>query len=370
MRRLNDEPASIYSRGAWIRGHVLESGGFVAGIDGESIGGKPGGPFMVPGFVDLHVHGGGGGDVMNGEAEIRRTAAFHARHGTAALCATTLTAPVAEITSALREIDVVRRDQRPDEATILGAHIEGPFINALKLGGQPPYAISPDLELIDLWCGLCPVRIVTLAPELDGAEVAIRKLARNGVRVQVGHSLATSAELDAAAAWGVSGFTHLFNAATEMKTREPGISGWALSRAEWAELICDLRHVHPDMLKVAIKSVTKPYFITDCCSAGGQPDGHHMLGLNAVEKRDGVVFLRGTEQIAASILIGADAFKNLITIGEPIEVAVKMTSSRPAEYLGLSEYGDIVAGRAASIVEFDEDFELNTVWLKGQRLEN
>lgn len=369
MRRLNEHPASIYSRGHWLRGHVLVDDGLIHGVEGLSISGKPMAPYILPGFVDLHVHGGNGAEVMAGEGQTRATAAYHARHGTAAICATTLTAPLSEIEAALRGIGNVQFRPNDHEADVVGAHIEGPFVNPAKLGGQPPFAILPSSELIDRWMELCAVRIVTLAPELDGAEPVIRRLAARGVKVQVGHSLADTETLDAAAAWGVSGFSHLFNAVDSMSSRVPGVSGWALSRAEWAELICDLEHVHPDMMRTAIRSIPKSYFITDCCSAGGRPDGRYKLGQNHVEKIGKRVCLEGTNQLAASVLTGADAFKNLLSIGVPIETAVLMTSTRPAEYLALAQYGDIFGGKLASVVEFDEHFDLISVWMRGTKLE-
>jgi N-acetylglucosamine-6-phosphate deacetylase len=369
VNRLNNTPASIYSRGGWLRGYVLEQDGVISGIDGSSVSGKPKGPYIVPGFVDLHVHGGNGAEVMGGETGIRATAAYHAKHGTAAICATTLTAPLDEIEGALHAIGQVEGRPGVGEAEVIGAHIEGPFVNPAKLGGQPPFAISPRIDLVDQWVRLCSVRIVTMAPELPDAESVVRHLARQGVRVQVGHSLADASTLDAAAGWGIAGFSHLFNAVNGMSSRLPGVSGWALSRAEWAELICDLEHVHPDMLRTAVRSISKPYFISDCCSAGGRPDGSYRLGQNAVEKRGKRVCLPGTDQLAASVLTGADAFRNLLSIGLPLETAVVMTSSRPAEYLGLNRYGDIVGGKTASVVAFDDEFNLETVWIRGTQVE-
>ena len=369
MTRLNDRPASIYSRGAWTRGHVVAEGGIVAGIEGLSTAGRPEPPFIVPGFVDLHVHGGGGADVMEGAEAVRATAAFHARHGSAALCATTVTAPVAEVSAALDSIARVERDPGRGEAEVLGAHVEGPFVNAAKLGGQPPFAVPPSAALAADWCGRCSVRIVTLAPELEGCEPVVRFLASRGVRVQVGHSAATADVLDAAWAWGLSGFTHLFNAVEGLSSRAPGVSGWALSRAESAELICDLEHVHPDMLRAAVRCIPEAYCVTDCCAAAGRPDGPYRLGRSRVEKRGGLVCLEGSDKLAASVLTGAQAFKNLIAIGMPPEAAVRMTSVRPAEYLGLGRYGDIRAGKAASLVELDEAYELRSVWIRGSRVE-
>lgn len=369
MTRLNTTPASIYREGVWTRGHVEERDGVLTDIVVTDMPGPPEPPYLIPGFVDLHVHGGGGGDVMDGPDGVGRTAQFHAGSGTVAICATTVTAPPADITAALRGIAHVVDQPVASAAVVLGAHIEGPFVNPAKLGGQPPFAIDPDVELARSWCDLTPVRIVTLAPELHGAEALIRFLAGKGVRVQVGHSLADDETLSASASWGVSGVAHLFNASAPITSRQPGVAGWALGCSEWAELICDLKHVHPTLLKLAIRSISNPYFVTDCCAAGGCPDGEYRLGRGRITKHDGLVCLPGTNQIAASLLVGIEAFRNILSLGVGLEEAVRMTSERPARYVGAKTLGAVAPGRAASVVMLDERFSLVDVWIEGKRLQ-
>ncbi len=370
MTLLNDRAASIYlGGGRWVHGHVRERDGLIAAVEGTPINGPPGSPYLIPGFIDLHVHGGGGADVMDGPEGVARTAEFHARYGTVALCATTVTAPPDDVTRALRGVSHVMANDSGPGAAVLGAHVEGPFVNPGKLGGQPPFAIHPDAALAALWCDTAPVRIMTLAPELPGAEAVTRLLTARGVRVQVGHSLADAATLTAAEAWGVGGAAHLFNASAPITARAPGVAGWALGRAEWAELICDLKHVHPDALRLAIRAIPQPYAVTDCCSAGGCPDGDYTLGQNRVTKRGGLVCLPGTDQIAASLLVGIEAFRNIVSLGVGLETAIAMTSTRPAAYVGAGAFGAIAPGRAASLIALNDDLGITAAWLKGRRIQ-
>lgn len=364
MTAISNTKASIYTAGSWIWGTVHEEGGRVTAIEGVPLV-EPRAPYLVPAFVDLHVHGGGGYEVMLGGEETRGVARFHARHGTGAFCPTTLTAPLDQITSAIEAAAAVMERPMADESEVLGVHIEGPFINPAKLGGQPAFAITPDLGITRHWLDIADIKIMTLAPELDGARELIELLSASGVRSQVGHSLADDETLASAEAWGASGYAHLFNAAAPVTARSPGVIGRALNHAHWAELICDLRHVHPSLLTHAIKTIPGAYSITDCCAAGGLPDGDYALGLNAVTKADGVVYLRGTRQIAASVLTADEAFRNIVSLGVGLETAIWMTSARPAQYVGARDYGELSQGKFASAVLLDGDLMVAQVWLKG-----
>jgi DNA-binding GntR family transcriptional regulator len=186
------------------------------------------GPLILPGFLDLHVNGGGGYEVMAGREGVEGTAAFHLRHGTTGLLPTTLTAPLPHLESALLAIQEAMKG--PLGEAILGAHLEGPFLNPRRLGAQPPFPLPPDPEVAQRLLSLAPVRVLTLAPELPGALDLIRLLAERGVRVQLGHTAATYQEALAALEAGASGFTHLYNAMTGLHHREPGVVGLALER--------------------------------------------------------------------------------------------------------------------------------------------
>lgn len=149
MTILDRDAACIYSEGRWIYGHLHEQDGRITAIDGKQISGEPHAPYILPGFVDLHVHGGDGADVMKGAADVARMARFHAKYGTVALCPTTVTGPIEDISQALQGIALSMNQSDRNAATILGAHLEGPFVNSEKLGGQPPFAILPSLELTE-----------------------------------------------------------------------------------------------------------------------------------------------------------------------------------------------------------------------------
>jgi len=369
MKLMWDRQADIYTAKGWIRGWLGSTDARISHIEGEPIPAPSGAYRILPGFIDLHVHGGGGADVMKGVDDIRKMLRFHARSGTAALCPTTVTAPVDAIEQALSAIASVSSSPAPLEAAVLGAHVEGPFVNPLHLGGQPPFAIDPDIELLKSWIELCDVRIVTLAPELPGAQAAIRFLKSRNIRVQVGHSAASAEQLDAASAWGLTGVTHLFNATPQPSSRNPGVQGWALAKAQFAELICDGLHVHPDMISAAVRAIPGAFAITDCCSAAGCEDGEYMLGNNIVVKSGNRVHLPGTDKLAASTLVGIAAFRNLIAFGHSMEQAIRMTAELPARYIGATDFGSIALDKVASVVALNAENELVDVWQRGERLE-
>ncbi|MBC7453278.1 MAG: amidohydrolase family protein, partial [Massilia sp.] len=241
---------------AAITGNILTPDGWVRGAIrfGERIGdiagalGNPdanGDDFILPGFIDLHVHGGGGRDVMEGGDAAHVIAALHARHGTTSLLATTMTAPLHDIVAALKAVGAACVARRPGSARILGVHLEGPYINPGKLGAQPDYARSATLAEVQQLGSHAPLRLITLAPEMDGHLPLVRALADAGIRVQIGHSTGSYDDGVAALAHGAAGFTHLFNAMAPLHHPAPGMVGAALAHADYAEIIPDLLHVHP-----------------------------------------------------------------------------------------------------------------------------
>lgn len=326
--------------------------------------------YLLPGCLDLHVHGGDGADSMDGEAAVRQLARFHARNGTTALLATTVTAPVADIEAALAGINAVVERPGPGEARVLGVHLEGPFINPDKLGAQPPYAIPPDLELMRRWLGLAPIKVVTLAPELPGALELIRFLSEQGVRVQVGHTLATYAQAREALEAGVASFTHCFNAMTPLRHREPGVAGLALERAQRAEFITDGLHVHPAVVRASWKAIPEPYVVTDAVAAAGMPEGPYHMGRHRVIKRGDGVYLDDGVTLAGSALTTGQAIRNLVDWGYSLAEAVRATSATPARYLGLGERGHLQPGACADILVLNANLEVEEVYVQGQRIQD
>ncbi|RDI95005.1 N-acetylglucosamine-6-phosphate deacetylase [Meiothermus sp. QL-1] len=343
----------------WIRGRIY-FGERIKALEEAPVEG----PLILPGFLDLHVHGGGGHEVMAGREGVEGTTAFHLRHGTTGLLPTPLTAPLPHLERAL--LGIREAMAGPLGEAILGAHLEGPFLNPKRLGAQPPFPLPPDQEVAQHLLSLAPVRVLTLAPELPGALGLIRFLAQRGVRVQLGHTAATYSEALAALEAGASGFTHLYNAMTGLHHREPGVVGLALERGMWAELIPDGLHVHPAALRLALKAIPGLYFVSDAVAAAGMPDGEYPLGGHRVAKRGEGVWLGAS--LAGSVLTLDEALRRLVAWGVPLEEAAWRMSLYPARYLGLSDRGEIAVGKRADLVVLDEGLRVQAVYLGGNRV--
>lgn len=343
--------------------------GRIANIEGASIPAAKvrdaGAPLLLPGFIDLHVHGAAGRDVMEGGDATLQVARRHAQHGTTALLATTMTAPAEDLRSALEPVGALCRHGAPGAARVLGMHLEGPFINAGKLGAQPPYARPVSLGELQELNALAPVRLLTLAPEVPGNMDAIGVLTAAGFRVQVGHTLGTYEDGVQALERGALGFTHLFNAMTPLHHRLPGMVGAALAHAQFAEVIPDLLHVHPGAIRAALRSIPCLYCVTDSTSATGMPDGEYKLGRQAVTKcLGGVRLADGT--LAGSTLTMDRALRNLVdVVGVELQDAARRVSTYAADFLGLTDRGRLVPGAWADVVLLDRDLRVQDVFVEG-----
>lgn len=322
-------------------------------------------PLLLPGFIDLHVHGGGGRDIMEGGDAALQVARRHAQHGTTALLATTMTAPVEDLRASLAPVGALCRDGAPGAARILGMHLEGPYINAGKLGAQPPYARPVSLEELKDLHALAPIRLLTLAPEVSGNMEAIPALVAEGFRVQLGHTLGTYEDGVEALQRGALGFTHLFNAMTPLHHRMPGMVGAALAHARYAEVIPDLLHVHPGAIRAALRSIPGLYCVTDSTAATGMPDGEYRLGRQSVTKcLGGVRLADGT--LAGSTLTMDRALRNLVdVVGVELQDAARRVSTHAAEFLGLADRGRLAAGAWADVVVLDRDLRVQEVFVEG-----
>ncbi|NNE86105.1 MAG: N-acetylglucosamine-6-phosphate deacetylase [Alphaproteobacteria bacterium] len=356
----------ILTPDGWVAGRI-EYDEKIASVVGDSggSGGSDDGVTILPGFVDLHVPGGGGGDVMQGLAAIRRCAALHASHGTTSFLATTITAPADDIDAAVAAISEAAQDRGSNEARILGAHLEGPYLNPERLGAQPPFAQAPDLAFIGGLCDRAPIRLVTLAPECDPGHALIKQLAARDVAVQIGHSGADyDAAMEALAA-GARGFTHLYNAMSPLHHRAPGVVGAALAHGEYAALIPDLVHVAPGAILAALRAVPRLYFVTDATAAAGMPDGEYPLGRHTVTKRGGTVFLAdGT--LAGSALTMDQALRNLVSIGVDLADAAQRLATYPADFIGAIDRGRIETGAYADFVALDAELQVTQVVVEGE----
>jgi N-acetylglucosamine-6-phosphate deacetylase len=331
-------------------------------------------PLILPGFIDTHVHGGGGRDIMDGGDAIARIAEKHVRHGTTSMLATTMTAPASDLVAAFAGLaafcGAAKTPANAVGAQILGVHLEGPYINPGKLGAQPDYARPIDLGELRRLNAQVPIRLITLAPEIAGHLQSISSLLAAGYRIQIGHSLGGYEDGVKALAEGASGFTHLFNAMTGLHHRQPGMVGAALAHAEYSEIIPDLLHVHAGAIRVALRCIPRLFCVTDSTAAAGMPDGEYRLGRHTVTKCLGGVRLPdGT--LAGSTLTMDQAFRNLVDkIGLDIADASKRVSTNAADFLGLSDRGRLAVGAWADVVVMDRDLNLTEVFVEGVAVGN
>ncbi|MBI5719790.1 MAG: N-acetylglucosamine-6-phosphate deacetylase [Burkholderiales bacterium] len=376
---------------ARLQGHVLTPDGFVTGTlehEGGRITAIRGTPvadertvrdgahsIVLPGFIDLHVHGGGGHDVMDGAEAAQAVARRHAAHGTTSMLATTMTAPLEELRAALAALGPLVRDEAPrapGSARWLGIHLEGPYLNPKRLGAQPAFARRATLAEVLALHALAPIRVITLAPEVEGHLPLIGALRDAGFRVQVGHSNGSYEEGVAALEAGAAGFTHVFNAMSPLHQRSPGMVGAALAHAQYAELIADLVTVHAGAARVALRAIPGLYCVSDATAAAGMPDGDYHLGHGAgaqrVRKCLGAVRLAdGT--LAGSALTLDQALRNLVQIGLGVAEASRRLATLAAQYLGLADRGRLVVGARADCVVLDRDLCLRGVLVEGERVE-
>jgi N-acetylglucosamine-6-phosphate deacetylase len=325
-----------------------------------------GGGWLLPGFIDIHVHGGGGHDVTSSAEAMAGAAHFHMTHGTTSLLVSLMAAPVDRLCEQLQWTAQLARDGR-----VLGAHLEGPFLAAARCGAQnPEHLIDPDplvlAKLLDAAAG--NLRQMTIAPELPGALDLIRDLAAAGVIPAVGHTAATYDEASAGFAAGAVLATHLFNGMGPVSHREPGAAVAALDAGAAVEMINDGVHVHDAITRLVARNEPDRFvLITDAVSAAGAGDGRYTLGDRDIVVQDGAVRLAGTHRLAGSTLTMDVAVRRFIRdVGMPVEAAAAAAASTPARLLGVDDrLGAIAPGLAADLVHLDDDFVLSRVMSRG-----
>ena len=373
---------------AIIQGHILTPTGFVRGqlriedgrisaIEGEVMTEAveeaavraSSMPWVLPGFVDLHVHGGAGHDTMQGADAVQVLASLHARHGTTSLLATTMTAPMDEIRSALQSAGPHCHRRSPGAARVLGIHLEGPFLSGERLGAQPAFARAGTLQGVQALHALAPIKLITLAPEVPGHLALIATLRDHGFVVQIGHSNGRYEDGVAALRRGATGFTHLFNAMSPLHQRAPGMVGAALAHAQHAEIIPDLLHVHPGAIRAALRAIPCLYCVTDSTAAAGMPDGEYRLGQHTVTKCLGGVRLSdGT--LAGSTLTMDQALRNLVfELGLSLQDASRRVSTNAADFIGEPQRGRLQVGAWADLVVLDRDLSLQRVMVEGEDID-
>ncbi len=369
-----------------LSGHILTPAGFVRGtlaiadghigpisgvpVDEAAVRADSHTPVLLPGFIDLHVHGGGGADTMDAGDAAQTLARLHARHGTTALLATTMTAPLGDIEAALHALAPAIAQRNRSAARVLGVHLEGPYISPDKLGAQPAFARAPSLAEVLALHAIATIKLVTLAPEVSGMLALIPALVEAGMRVQIGHTGASYEQAVDAMQQGATGYTHLFNAMSALHHRAPGAVGAALAHAQHAEIIPDLLHVHPGAIRAALRAIPGLFCVTDSTSAAGMPDGDYRLGRQTVTKcLGGVRLADGT--LAGSTLTMDQALRNLVGIGLSLQDASARVSTHAANYLRLPDRGRLQAGAVADIVVLDAaTLHLQQVWVEGEPLKD
>ena len=327
---------------------------------------------LCPAYIDTHVHGGAGVDVMDDAPDTLDKLAIHkAREGVASWLPTTVTAPLPDIHRALKRIAHRYHSGGPG-AQVLGSYLEGPYFTPQNKGAHPP-ELFRELELRELdeliAISQQTLRVVALAPEKTGALQAIKHLKQRNVRVMLGHSAATWEQTRAAFDVGADGLVHCYNGMTGLHHREPGMVGAGLtdSRA-WLELIADGHHVHPAVMRIVCQCAAhRTVLITDAMRAAGQPDGIYDICGHDVTMKAGIV-RTASGGLAGSTLALDDAVSRMISdTGTLPETAIRMASLQPAQLLGITAtHGSISAGKRAHFNNLNSDWRVTQTWIHGQ----
>ena len=327
---------------------------------------------LAPGFIDIHVHGGAGHDVMQHDADaLTRMERHFAAHGVTSYCPTTVTAPLDVTYVALERLGKI--DQAPregDRARPAGLHLEGPFISHAKRGVHPPEnLLEPSVELFEkLWQSASgKVALMTVAPELPCAPEMIKAAAERGVCVSLGHSNATLAETERGILAGARHATHTFNAMRPLDHREPGVLGGVLADDRvTADLIADGIHVHPEMVDLFLraKGPDRAVLITDAISATGMGDGTFRLGNFDVQVSGDLCEYEG--RLAGSVLTLDRAVRNAAQFANwPLQQAIRLATLNPAHVLGRKDIGILAPGARADMVVLSRSGEVQRTIIGG-----
>jgi N-acetylglucosamine-6-phosphate deacetylase len=337
---------------------------------------------LAPGFVDIHMHGGAGIDVMRAaRGELLHLEKFLTTHGVTGYFPTTVAAPLDQTCAALvRLADAIEAAQSFSnddtlQAHPLGIHLEGPFLSHKRRGVHPPeYLIEPTLAIFDrLWqAARGHVHMMTIAPELPGALEVIAAAAQRKVCVSIGHS---DAELEAARAGvkaGARHATHTFNAMRPLDHRDPGILAEVLTDTQLtADIIVDGIHVAPEVVQIFLKAkgLDRSVLITDATAAAGMPDGTYQLGPLQVEVKDGKCTMDG--KLAGSVLTMDRGVRNITKFaGWSLRDAVRTATLNPARAVGLAQHGQLVPGAEANLVVMNSNGEVRRTFVRGRAAAN
>jgi len=365
---------------------MLELSGLLARPDGSLVQGRvsfneridsvvsggAGGDFILPGFIELQVNGSHGIDVMTATAETLGALARHlGREGTTACLPTAVTSPIDRIEKVHSAItDAIEQTPQNDAASILGMHLEGPFISPKRLGAHPHLNLEPHGDAFERTLTMRALKLITLAPELQGALDAIRALTAQGVVVSMGHTDATLDEANAAIAAGARMFTHLFNAMRPLNHRDPGVIAAALAPSPaYAAIIPDGVHVHPEMIRLAIRSrgaagiilTTDKIVFAGLDTAQSETIGRARIEGGAARLADGT--------LAGAIISMLDGVRLIVErCGVSVGEAAMMASTNPARVVGAGDRGRIEAGARADLLVLGPQLDLKAVFIAGREL--
>ena len=365
---------SVIERG-WLRIQAGRIAAFDAGDapempDAQTL--DAGGLSLLPGFIDLHAHGGGGFEVMAGEVEtIMGMARYFAGGGTTAFLATTWTDDGGRIRGALEAIAAAMR-MPTRGAQLLGAHLEGPYLNAAKCGAQlSAFIRRASREEALPWLDLDVIRLLALAPEFAENHWLIREAARRGITVAAAHTDATYEQMEAARDMGLRHATHVYNAMSPLHHRQPGAVGACLTLdGIGCELICDLVHAHPAAVDILwrCKGADGLILVTDSVKIAGLPDGRYQVSHQEVETIDGVVRIVESGGLAGTTLSMNAALRNLMkATRQPLEKVWRCASLSPARAIGVDERkGSIAPGKDADLALVDDEILVHKTIVAGE----
>jgi N-acetylglucosamine-6-phosphate deacetylase len=360
----------------WLRvadGSIVATGsGPAPSTDGEP-GVDVGGRRTLPGFVDVHCHGGGGSAIYSGDIDDVRTAArTHLEHGTTGMLASVASAALPTMLAAASAIaDAIEDGTAPN---LIGIHFEGPFLSDARRGAQTRTALlEPDEDvfarLMDAARGWA--RVMTVAPELPGATELIERHADQLV-FALGHTDASGPEFAAGVDAGARHVTHLFNAMPPLEHRDPAsVARALLDERVTVELIADGHHLADDTIRLAVDvaSVDRVVLVTDAMAATGMGDGHYAFVNRVVDVRDGAAYLSGTDTMAGSTLLLERAARRMLTdFGFDLAQTSAMTSGNAARLLGATDRGSLTVGARADLVVLDESGATAAVYTAGERV--
>lgn len=328
------------------------------------------GAYLSPGFVNIHIHGMKGHDVMDGTPEgLKEMSKTLLQNGVTSYLATTMTLGKDDIEKAFENVSNYRKNQSKDEARLQGIHMEGPFINKIYKGAQnESYIVPPDVKLIESY--LNDVRLVTFAPEVVGALALFESIKSKAphIKFSIGHSAATYEEAVIAYEAGVESATHLFNAMTGLHHRKPGIVGAVFKKKPFFEIIADQIHLHTAMYDILGDSIGKDKMIlvTDAMCACHMPPGKYTLGGQDVFVDSKSARLENGD-LAGSILKMNIAIKNVLEFTNyTMAEVIKMATENSTRMLGLEGYGCIKKGYKADFTVFDDQIDIISTWIDGQ----